>query len=857
MPLAEYRRRRRFGRTPEPAGERNRGPGRLYAIQKHAATRLHYDLRLELDGVLKSWAVPKGPSLDPGEKRLAVHVEDHPVEYGGFEGIIPEGEYGGGTVMVWDRGEWEPLGDPGRAYQKGHLSFRLAGRKLRGEWTLARMHGAAGGEEGQNWLLIKKRDEAARPGSEITEEEPLSAATGRSIEEIAGDAHALWHSGQPVDGPVPALEETAPPAEKPAQPDPAVLPGARPAPMPETIAPQMATLVTEPPAGGHWLHEIKYDGYRILALVHGGKVRLLTRRGKNWTGTFAPVAASLSRLPLADAVLDGEVAVLRPDGTTDFQALQNVLEGLGGGEMVYFVFDLPWYGGYDLAAVPLAARKRLLRELLAALAPGHPTLRYSDHLEGNGDIVYEQACRLGLEGIVSKRADSGYLQKRTRNWLKIKCLERQEFVIGGFTEPGGSRHGFGALLLGYYEGERLRFAGRVGTGFDERTLAALARRLAGLARPEPPFADPPTGREARGVHWVAPELVAEVDFAGWTGDGVLRQPAFKGLREDKPPREVIRERPQPVEASAPGAVPPAGQSGRIAGVKLTNPARVFYPGVGITKDELARFYEEIAGWVLPRVAGRPLTMVRCPEGQAGECFYQKHLNETMPPTLKGIDIREKDAVETYLYLDDLPGLISLVQLGVLEFHPWGSRVEDLERPDLMIFDLDPGEGVAGEAVADCARLLRDRLAALGLTGFLKTTGGKGLHVVAPLVPRAGWEEVKEFARAVAEDAASSDPRRYLATMSKAKRRGRIYIDYLRNARGATAVAAYSTRARPGAPVSTPLRWDELAAGLPSHAYTIRNLPRRLAQLKEDPWGGLEEARQPITPGMKQKLGMKP
>jgi bifunctional non-homologous end joining protein LigD len=527
--------------------------------------------------------------------------------------------------------------------------------------------------------------------------------------------------------------------------------------------------------------------------------------------------------------------------------------------MVYFLFDVPFYGGYDLTMVPLAARKQLLAGLLAAMAPAHRTLRFSDHFPGNGDIVFEQACRLQLEGIVSKRADSLYLQKRTRTWLKIKCLERQEFVIGGYTEPGGSRQGFGALLVGYYEGQgRFVFAGRVGTGFNEKMLRELSRRLQERERPEPPFANPPTGREARGVHWVAPELVVEVDFTGWTEDSVLRHPAFKGLREDKSPREVVREQPQPLASLEPGPAGPrtrAASGSRIAGVKLTNPERVYYPGVGVTKEELARFYEEIGDWVLPWVAGRPLTLVRCPEGQEGECFYQKHLNETMPPALKGVEVRERTGTETYVYLEDLPGLVTLVQLGVLEFHPWGARVDDVERPDLMIFDLDPGEDVAWEAVVTGARLLRERLVDLGLESFLKTTGGKGLHVVVPLVRRAGWDEVKDFARAVAEEVVQSAPRHYLATMSKTKRRGKIYIDYLRNARGATSVAAYSTRARPGAPVSTPISWEELSEHLSSDAYTIHNLPRRLAHLKEDPWAGMGKVRQTITKAMKNKVGM--
>jgi bifunctional non-homologous end joining protein LigD len=867
LALEQYRRKRRFDRTPEPSGQKEQsGSGRLYVIQKHAASHLHYDFRLELDGVLKSWAVPKGPSLVPGEKRLAVQVEDHPVEYGSFEGTIPEGEYGGGTVMLWDRGQWEPLGNASRDYEKGHLSFRLAGEKLQGEWTLARMHGKAAGEKGRNWLLIKKKDDAAQDG-DITEEQPLSVASGRSLEEIAEAANTIRHPAGDIsidseskrnERDRPPFKET-PVKETPAAIDPARLPHAKRATVSADISPQMAILADEPPEGENWLHEIKYDGYRILAVIKSGKIRLLTRRGKDWAGKFAPVAAALAELSSADAVLDGEVAVLRPDGTTDFQALQNVLEGIGSGQMVYFLFDVPFYGEYDLSAVPLLTRKQFLERLLVGVAPEHPVLRFSDHIQGNGDIVFEQACRLGLEGIVSKRADSAYVQKRTRNWLKVKCLERQEFVIGGYTEPSGSRQGFGALLLGYYNGRSgLVFAGRVGTGFKEKVLADLSGRFQKRERSNPPFANPPTGREAKGVHWIAPELVAEVEFSEWTEDGVLRQPVFKGLREDKEPRKVVRERPQSWSTPESWASGPPARSaaGRVAGIKLTNPERVFYPDMGITKEELAKFYESIGDWVLPRVAGRPLTLLRCPQGHEEDCFYQKHLEEAMPSTLKGVKIEEKEGPEMYVYLDDLPGLVTLVQLGVLEFHPWGARVDKVERPDLMIFDLDPGEGVEWKMVVDGARLLRDRLADLGLESFLKTTGGKGLHVVVPLIRRAGWDEVKDFARAVAEDVARTDHRHYIATMSKSRRREKIYIDYLRNARGATSVAAYSTRARPGAPVSTPIRWDELSESLTSDAYTIHNLSRRLAQLEEDPWAGMGEVRQSITKAMKKEMGIR-
>jgi len=814
-------------------------------VQKHAATRLHYDLRLELDGVLKSWAVPKGPSLDPAEKRLAVQVEDHPLEYGAFEGTIPKGEYGGGTVMLWDRGIWEPEGDPEQDLARGKLSFTLRGEKLRGSWALARMKGKDG-QPGKNWLLIKHKDDEAASESiySIVEKHPLSVATGRSLEEIAA-----------------GKKSTRPPSEVGRDPDPSQLANARKASQPAFLKPQLATLADEPPSGEEWIHEIKLDGYRILARIKNGRVTLLTRRGKDWTGKFTAVAEALRNFPERQAILDGEIVVLREDGISDFQALQDHLRGGGAGKLVYYLFDLPHCNGYDLTRAPLLERKSLLHSLLAGMSPAQETVRFSDHIQGSGKTVYRHACRLAAEGIISKDATGGYEQKRTRGWLKIKCQQRQEFVVGGWTDPGGSRTGFGALLLGYYDNEGLVYAGRAGTGFSESALRRLAGQLRRIEQKDSPFRNPPSGADARGVHWAKPQLVAEVKFREWTRDNILRQASFKGLRKDKSPGEIVRE--TPVERSgsetARGEEPAMFKRKRssslavVAGVSVSHPDKILYPDQGVTKRALAEFYATIADFILPHVVHRPLTLLRCPDGREGECFYQKHLRESIPAALRAIPIREKNTTMDYVVIDDIKGVIALVQLGVLEIHPWGSSETNIEKPDTLTFDLDPGPGVKWPEVIEAAKLLRRRLEELGLISFVKTSGGKGLHLVVPIQRRSGWEEVSAFARAVALDLVRRRPDRYTAEMRKVKRKGKIFIDYLRNNRGATTVAAYSTRSWAGAPVSTPIRWDELTRRMTPDRYRIDNLPRRLAALKNDPWQDFFAVRQWITRAKYQAL----
>ncbi|RJR52430.1 MAG: DNA ligase D [Desulfobacteraceae bacterium] len=854
MGLREYKKKRDFRRTPEPPGEVQPDTGRrMYVIQKHSASRLHYDLRLEMEGVLKSWAVPKGPSLDPGEKRLAVHVEDHPVEYGAFEGVIPEKEYGGGTVMLWDRGEWFPDGDASAKYRKGHLTFRLNGEKLKGSWTLARMGGKAG-EEGKNWLLIKRSDEEAKSDRDILKDD-LSVATGRSMDEIRKSRDRVW-SG--TEGEISESRQSEPQPASKNPPDPAALPGARRSAMPSETKPQLATPVKEPPQGGRWIHEVKYDGYRILCFKKGKTVRLVSRNGNDWTSRFGSIAGNASSLRMKNAILDGEVVVLRPDGTTDFQALQNAFEGLLPwgkiGRIGYYVFDILFYEGYDLTRTPLLHRKRLLKDVLANGAP--PSLLYGDHIEGRGRAVYDQACRLGMEGIVSKREDSRYEQRRSANWLKTKCVQRQEFVIGGYSEPSGSRFGFGALLIGFYnDSGELTYAGRVGTGFNETTLRRMMKALKPREQDKSPFRNPPKGADARGVHWVRPELVAEVEFTEWTKEGILRHPSFKGLREDKSPLEIGKETSDAHTSAEANPVRSSGHSkgNTIAGVSLTNPERIFYPEQGLTKISIAEYYESVADLIIPHLEDRPLSLVRCPQGHQRKCFYQKHLTEQTPSVLKQIPVREKEEVGMYVAVRDLKGLISLVQLGVLEFHPWGSKGDRLEQPDRLIFDLDPGESLTAHQLVKSVQLLRSFLEDMGLVCFLKATGGKGYHVVAPIVRGPTWEELKEFAKRVAQQLVRMEPDLLVSVMTKSKRKGKVFLDYLRNGRGSTAVAPYSTRARLMAPVAAPLSWNELTPEVAPDRFKVENGPDLLS--RPDPWADFFSVRQAITKTMMRRLGM--
>ncbi|MFO0982388.1 MAG: DNA ligase D [Planctomycetota bacterium] len=850
MGLRDYHRKRDFTRTQEPrGGEPPTTSGNTFVIQKHAARRLHYDFRLELDGVLKSWALPRGPSLDPAEKRLAVHVEDHPLEYAFFEGVIPKGEYGGGTVLLWDRGIWLPKGDAADGYRRGNLKFTLAGQKLRGAFALVRMkpraderrrQRAADEEDGENWLLIKELDQEVRRGKDddVLERLASSALSGRTMEEIAREPDRVWHSLPKNPAPVFTAAAIA------------SLKNVVRAEPPEQITPQLATPVATPPEGDQWLHEIKLDGYRLIARAAGGKVRVFTRHGLDWTDRFPSIVRILESLPVAAAILDGEVVKLQADGRSSFDGLQDAIARRSDAGLTYFVFDLLHLDGFDLRQVPLEQRKQTLKPLLERLAYA-ANVRYTDHVVGRGKEFFLQAGRFRLEGVVSKLRDGAYRGVRSRDWLKAKCEHRQEFVVGGFTEPAGSRAGFGALLLGYYDAAgQLIYAGRVGTGFTDRDLEQLRTLLGRHEQAQTPFAALPRDAVAPGTHWVAPELVAEVRFTSWTEARQLRHAAFLGLREDKRAREVTSELPAPrAEPPRPDTIRAesarVSRSVEVAGIKISNPDKVLYPDIGVTKLELAHFYTDIADWILPHLVRRPLTVVRCPDGYLQENFYQKHMNDTVSDALRTIPVHEDGKVVNYLMIDSLAGLIGCVQMAVLELHTWGTHMEHLDRPDQLIFDLDPDTALPFSAVIAAASTLRALLTALELTSFVKTTGGKGLHVVVPIDPELGWSEVKAFSKAVADALVRIEPRRYTATSAKAERTGKIFVDYLRNAEGATAVAAYSTRARAGAPVATPIHWDELDEHFDPRLWHVRSLGARLAQLAGDPWQGYAATRQSL------------
>jgi bifunctional non-homologous end joining protein LigD len=836
--LREYAKKRNFTRTAEPRGKLARKSGHLFVVQKHAARRLHYDLRLELDGVLKSWAVTKGPSLSPKDRRLAVHVEDHPLDYAEFEGRIPQGEYGAGSVIVWDRGQWSPVGDPHAGLAKGHLEFELKGTKLKGRWHLVHMKGRdKGGKE--NWLLIKAEDEYAVESGEkdLLEGKPRSVKTGRTVEDVAeSDVKIKRKSGvKPLAISTRSKKVSAAEGPDPVKTregaDPAPLPkpkGAKPGALPSFVEPQLASLAAHPPPGDAWVHEIKFDGYRLLARVDRGRVTLKTRSGLDWTTKFPSLKKALEALPVVTAFLDGEVTVESESGTPDFAALQADLSEGRSDRFQYYLFDLLHLDGTDLTGAALLDRKAALARLLAGHDGG--PLRYSEYFAERGEIVLRHACRLSLEGIVSKLKSAPYRSGRSKSWLKSKCVASDEFVIIGYVPSTTQRRVVGSLVLGYYDKGKLVYAGRVGSGFSTSVAEDLWRRLEAIRLDAPALNAPPPPEARRNVRWTKPSLVAEVELRGWTADGIVRHAVFKGLRQDKQAADVAPEKP---------AMSPKGTPALTAlPVPLTHPDRVLWPDVGVTKQGLAEFYTEIWPWIAPHVVDRPLALVRCPGGIADKCFFQKHAWAGIGEHV--IRASDPESGEELLAIRDVEGLVSLTQASVLEIHVWGAKLDTIEKPDGITFDLDPAPEVDWRDVVGAAFEVRDRLKGLGLDSFVKTTGGKGLHVFTPLKPHADWAAVKDFAHRLAVAMAKDSPQRYLATASKTARRRRIFIDYLRNGRGATAVAAYSARARPGAAVATPLAWEELGPEMHSDRFSVLNLLNRLAHI-DDPWKDMRKA----------------
>ncbi|WP_419420065.1 DNA ligase D [Legionella sp. D16C41] len=834
MSLKKYHEKRDFNKTPEPEGKVQHTHKNLFIIQKHAASHLHYDFRLELDGVLKSWAVPKGPSLDPSVKRLAMQVEDHPVEYGSFEGIIPAGEYGGGTVMLWDKGSWHALDeDPLAAYQKGHLRFDLKAEKLKGRWDLIQSN-----RDKKVWFLVKFKDKEAKllTTYDITEAKPNSVLTEQSLEEITEHYTYSWDKQGLKKAPKTKKSDIA------KQLASALSENTNQSTFPETISPELATLVAEIPEGPDWLHEIKFDGYRIIAFKNGNTIRLMSRNNKDWTSNFPNVVAELKKLPVKRGIFDGEIVVLDENHKSNFQLLQNSVKANKEIPFIYYIFDLLYVEQFDLREKPLIERKKTLITLLEN--SNKQILRFSDHIIDQGEEVLKQSCALALEGIVSKKINSPYLEKRSEDWVKVKCIKRQEFVVGGYTLPKGARDYFGSLLVGFYDSQgQLHYCGNVGTGFTKASLKSVFKELEKNREAKNPFNSRPP--DASKALWVKPVLVAEVEFTEWTNDERLRHPSFQGLRYDKEAKAVHKEVEKAIEKINKSVAKPTKKKVKQQrGVSITHADKIIYSEDKITKGELFSYYDELSEYILPHIKDRLLTLVRCPE-KYSTCFYQKHLSAHSSPSLYSLAVKGRTETEQYLYLKDKQGLLSLIQMGVLEIHPWGSHIESLEYPDTITIDLDPAPDVLWKEVVQAALEIKKYLEEIKLTCFIKTTGGKGLHVVIPILPEYTWDDVKQFTEVFVQFLEKLRPDAYVSKMTKTKRRGKIFIDYLRNQRSATAISAYSTRARLHAPVATPLYWDELTDNFNDTFYTIRTLPKRLKNLKADPWQKFRQIRQSL------------
>jgi len=823
LDIETYNRKRDFSKTGEPKGRKLKGKGDSFVVQKHDASRLHWDFRLELDGVLKSWAVPKGPSLDPGENRLAMRTEDHPLDYGSFEGTIPKGEYGGGTVMLWDRGKWipDPRKDPSKTIDEGHLHFTLEGERMRGEWVMFRLKPKPG-EKAEPWMLKKVTDDFAEPddGNALVDNCVTSVTTGRTMAEIASGSDE-WRSNRGGQKGGRARKKAAaapPPFEQP----------------------QLATLVDDVPAGTSWIHEIKYDGYRLLISVGDGVATAYTRNGLDWSDRFKSLVKAAAKLP-AGSLIDGEAVALDDEGRPSFQLLQSTLKG-GGAPLAFYAFDLLVEGGQDIRKLPNIERKERLAALLEGVSP--PIL-YGDHIIGRGEEMFAAVCKSGGEGIISKKASATYSGTRTRNWLKIKCIQRQEFVIVGWSESD-KRRGFRSLLLAAKKGRTLTYAGKVGTGFNAALIEELMGRMAPLtvdkAAVEVPRAD------RKGAHWIKPKLVAEINFAEFTDEGILRHPSFVGLREDKPAKDVVREVPKHLTKTE---KKPAGRSKKSAiaedfGIEISSPDRVIFPELGLTKKDLADYYATVEPLIMVDSAKRPMTIIRYPGGRTGEGFFQKHDKGTFGPHVKQIPIEEKDGhFEDYLYFDDIQGLLACVQMGTIEFHGWGSKVDKVEYPDRLVFDLDPDVGLDFARVKEAAVRLKALLGDLGLRTFPLLSGGKGLHVVAPLDQSRDWPAVKSFAERFTRAIAEAEPKMFTANIRKVERKERIFLDWLRNQRGATAVMPFSVRAREGAPVAAPIAWEELDEYKGGNHFSIRDADELLKRAGSKLLAGWGKAKQAL------------